>query len=646
MQGDKSVPDSLKDKFAGIQRKIERLRKADIQKPADDLAAKLRGFAGQLAGPIPPAGKGQVDLHVVGLYEGAYPNGERHSGNNHPQDVATVELKSIGQPIVLVLTAYEPVKWELRLGKRVTIQKLILQGYYGQEAIGLPKDVPVVNEAGQAFRKRIFAYKRDQVRNYYPLVKRLREITGLEITTFQGTYAYRGNAFVIGPENSDWRIQLVERRMDSLHRTATRFERDRQREEVQSIRFQAMCHPPTNYQQRFRTVNFTWGAFTPTGPIAKTLKPVGKNTKQLAVDPRGPRFFTIGRNGVAELYLGAEKTQSIDIAANLPKLSWPCGLAFDTKRRRLILTSLGGEGFMYSYAVDDKKWSLVTSMNNIDLSCLAYSAERDVFVGLKTNHAGNQGTLLTFSATGALLQQTPLDKRIPFDRQLHQSVTQIAAAGRQVVIIAPPRPDLQTPGNPITSRIYLVDPRSGKILFSSISQPHADRRTFNADELAEIWNGLLTSDGNAADKLMWQLAAGQDVSVAFLQKQFKPFVKADKQLIQQLIRQLDSEDFKTRQAAHKKLNELGGLAGTELADAAKNHPSTEVRTRARRILDRVERGAGSAPEPRRELRAIDVLGRIATASAAKVLEGLAAQNAAAVRTRKAKETLNRIEQSY
>ena len=67
----------------------------------------------------------------------------------------------------------------------------------------------------------------------------------------------------------------------------------------------------------------------------------------------------------------------------------------------------------------------------------------------------------------------------------------------------------------------------------------------------------------------------------------------------QLIEQLGDAGFRNRKAAEDKLRELGKDALKELNAAAENHDDPEVRWRARRLADRIERGDEGGLRPRR-----------------------------------------------
>ena len=92
---------------------------------------QARAFEGMIREPSIP-NDDRTELHVVGLYEGAHPDGPGRG-------VADVDVHYPGQPIVLALCAYEPTKWRLRIGNGVIIKKVVLGGTTNKKSRDCPK---------------------------------------------------------------------------------------------------------------------------------------------------------------------------------------------------------------------------------------------------------------------------------------------------------------------------------------------------------------------------------------------------------------------------------------------------------------------------------------------------------------------------
>lgn len=159
-----------------------------------------------------------TELHAIGVYEGALPNGEEEkpwwsnctglSGDpeaamachqkyaaQHATRTITVYLNRTTSPMVIALMAYEPIRWKIVTRPGVDLRKVILAGYHGQDIEGLPDSIPVdvhsykSSPCQNCSRQsgHFYAYERGS-REYTAAMSRLETLTGLTPTSFQGTY--------------------------------------------------------------------------------------------------------------------------------------------------------------------------------------------------------------------------------------------------------------------------------------------------------------------------------------------------------------------------------------------------------------------------------------------------------------------------
>jgi RNA polymerase sigma factor (sigma-70 family) len=133
------------------------------------------------------AGKG-CELHVVGV------QGPKDDGP------VNVEVRPTAKPAVLVLTSYSSVLWKLRLAEGAVLKAVILGGWFGQDVEGVPAGTPVVHRTyyrgdgsprGGGY---FWAAVGDSAR-YRAMARKLNEITGLPVGSFQGAAA--GTSFVV-----------------------------------------------------------------------------------------------------------------------------------------------------------------------------------------------------------------------------------------------------------------------------------------------------------------------------------------------------------------------------------------------------------------------------------------------------------------
>jgi RNA polymerase sigma factor (sigma-70 family) len=164
------------------------------------------------------------------------------------------------------------------------------------------------------------------------------------------------------------------------------------------------------------------------------------------------------------------------------------------------------------------------------------------------------------------------------------------------------------------------------------------RRT--SRELEGLLEDLAGIDPGRAYRAMW-LLAGAPESVALLKGRVRPVAVVDEARLEALIADLDSDQFRVREAATAALARHGESAASALHDVLRGSPSLEARRRAERLL------AALAPGGERErqtARALEVLEQVGTPQAVRLLETLAKGALEARQTREAKAALGRLQQ--
>jgi WD40 repeat protein len=165
----------------------------------------------------------------------------------------------------------------------------------------------------------------------------------------------------------------------------------------------------------------------------------------------------------------------------------------------------------------------------------------------------------------------------------------------------------------------------------------------SADDLEQLWNDLAAADAARAYQATWTLAAVREAAVGLLEKRLGPVAALDLKQVAQLIADLDGNEFAKREAASEKLGKLGPAVEPALREALGKAPSAEAR---RRINDLLEGLAKSElpPEEVRRVRGIQVLERIGSTEARRVLQKLGQGEPHARLTREAQRALKRLEE--
>src|SRR5262249_48184942 len=136
-----------------------------------------------------------------------------------------------------------------------------------------------------------------------------------------------------------------------------------------------------------------------------------------------------------------------------------------------------------------------------------------------------------------------------------------------------------------------------------------------------------------------KLAAVQSEAVPFLAGCVEPVPNATANSTKPLIEALDSDEFRTREAAATKLVELGPKAEATLRAILAASRSAEQARRIEDLLIPVEKIVEPAGGEVRDLRAVAVLRLAGTAEARMILQELATGVERANLTREARSTL-------
>ncbi len=208
-----------------------------------------------------------------------------------------------------------------------------------------------------------------------------------------------------------------------------------------------------------------------------------------------------------------------------------------------------------------------------------------------------------------------------------------------------------------------------------------------AARLEALWADLASTEEARATRATLKLAANSKDAVPYLKERLKA-VKVDAAAVAKLVKQLDSDDYETRESAARELEYLGKFAKAVLEKHVADTESTETKRALRSLIDKIpvdektppptpkikgnsvsiRSGGGEiqifidgklldltayAPKPPpapymgwiRAARATAVLEHLATTDARQLLEKLADGEPEAPPTKAAKEALERLKKA-
>jgi RNA polymerase sigma factor (sigma-70 family) len=177
---------------------------------------------------------------------------------------------------------------------------------------------------------------------------------------------------------------------------------------------------------------------------------------------------------------------------------------------------------------------------------------------------------------------------------------------------------------------------------TTIPAARRDEKKLTADKLDELWDHLAGTDATKAYAALWKLTAYPAQAEALLSARLRPAPSVDPKRIEALIAQLNHAEFAKRDEASRELKKLGAAAEKPLRAALERPVSEEVRRRLRDLLAAPPPWTPQDPEALRRRRAIQLLERLGSPAAARILEKLARGDGLAVETRLAEEARKRL----
>jgi serine/threonine protein kinase len=241
---------------------------------------------------------------------------------------------------------------------------------------------------------------------------------------------------------------------------------------LENLRFQAIHFAHTSLNPIT-----SYGTFTAKGVIADTLRPIPSispyEIRHLVFDTRRQEFYGLNMHDLMKFELERQTIAEVK-PKGLPRLSWPTGIALDTRRDRLIVANTRS-GVFYSHSLTLNQWSVLGKIGAIsdteghrEIEALAYSDEEDVLYGITRSYL--EGSLryidlVAYNANGAMIKtlRLSLPKPIGIDKDRPgEARTQLISVGKYLVVLIYALPHIQQ--NSQVYRIYLLNPRTERIV--------------------------------------------------------------------------------------------------------------------------------------------------------------------------------------
>jgi hypothetical protein len=158
--------------------------------PEGDPESPLAGDGKEENEPSPAAAAaGAFQYHVVGVYDGGA-----------PQDTVLVTLRRTEEPVDLVLSSYNAVRWKLILLKNARLRRVVVQGHDVDRSTVTfltkrPRNIVVTKRPWSEAKAAAYAWEPNRVEdqgpgtNFVQMIESLRGFYGSKKeTSFQGCY--------------------------------------------------------------------------------------------------------------------------------------------------------------------------------------------------------------------------------------------------------------------------------------------------------------------------------------------------------------------------------------------------------------------------------------------------------------------------
>lgn len=304
--------------------------------------------------------------------------------------------------VLLVLTSYSKIVWEIEASPQTKIAGIVTAGHES------PPTIVTTAQTVGYLTKLPDAYETENS-NFKALLTGLNQLFGItKIDAFRGNY--------------------------SIPSLITISELERPRVEL-TLSGPMPQKPNVNFSFNLISTDFKNSKWSLSGSYGQKEKSYVDDGK-VALSKAEDILYKLATNGIEIINIPENARRVVSIPSNFPNFSWAMDIALDTKRGIVTVVSLGGEGFLYRFDIKNNRWIDYRSLNNIDISSLAYDSSSDRYVGWADN-----GKLIFISGNGDALFSKEVIGRMPgfgrvYDRGNRQAprIT-IAPNGNDIALI-------------------------------------------------------------------------------------------------------------------------------------------------------------------------------------------------------------------
>ncbi|HYV37890.1 MAG TPA: hypothetical protein VE988_19550 [Gemmataceae bacterium] len=176
---------------------------------------------------------------------------------------------------------------------------------------------------------------------------------------------------------------------------------------------------------------------------------------------------------------------------------------------------------------------------------------------------------------------------------------------------------------------------------TAVKQPAPGAKALKPEDADKLWQALSDSDAGKAFDALQNFADAPKDTVAFIKQKLEPAAPLDQKRVDELLEQLDHNQFKVREKATLELLKIGDQIVPIIEKELAGTPSAEAKKRLEEVRGKLT-GMVLQGERLRVFRTVEILERIGTPQARQLLEALAAGAPRALVTTSAQASLNRL----
>lgn len=602
----------LAKKFALATDAVEQLGDAE-RELADELAEQLKDAKAELEGNTKVSKKPR--LYLVGRY-GPTPN-----------QIDRVHVTDTSAPVILALCGQQAMEWHVSIAEGVKLQRIIAAGNVQQKVLGAPDGVQVDYYSGQ---DGFVLFDRRNPTMLARTNKRLAELTdGLNVTAMSLAHRLQGTQNV-GPLDGAMRFEIVHRALDRILQTANASNHRDLIRKLERTRFHAIHHGPLprGPAAAKRDTRY-WNEFSIRGPLIGRSVEISNQTNFATQDPESDRLFLLTNSELTIRDRKNDQSETVNLRQKMQRLGQVTGLAFDSKRDRLLVDTSSG---LFALRLKDKAARPIRNRKMRQEAGFAYSENDGIMYAAQFGRSRSEVARISrYNQHGAVLSAIELSQPFTLGQYYGSGNTlQIIDLGEHLALIQYQRDhnvhvvNGRQVSRPSVGRVAVVELATGAVVHRAKLQPMLEPRDISETELSATWTKLGEEDLGELDSLMWDMAAGGDATRAFLSQKYSPNQAPLGEVdIALLLEDLDHARFSTRDDAFKKLQAAGSAIEPVLTKWLKSRDlSSEARGRLRLLTENWKAGQPQTSEERRQVRGLEVLSRIGSHDARQQLLAL------------------------